>query len=600
MGTFDLSNPDAFAFQQKTKPIWDKKSGLPKFSLQGSWSDTSKSGEQNTWKNTGVSFEITAKKVPNYQVSSSGIKHQVQPKGGVQTTTGYIMKDTLEKGGAQTILGMSKQEDQFGNETRGENYANPNFYAWEDSQKEAKEKEENLDKLGVLTGGLIGNDPDPEPQVNSRGVEVGYANIKKKNAMRRELAFKRSVAGLKYGDVGTANAILSDLGRPLITVYKKRPSPNSDRYTPTYTQDPLSVINDYRTKSTINAWAESVDPEHMKVDPNRTISVVDYTTPRKTYYTTDSWRRSGGQRHTLIVHDPTYKDVLATEHEKKGDKMDYKYNKVMKKAKEKKAKYETYFNTNPEVPDHKYYGVTDQDFESHESFKQGLLTEISGRRSNQKQIIDRLKLDTQTIEQKDRSGNIIPTLQTTVGTLDTKATTLKKQIGDYDWQKNISQDSFGTDTIHGESHITNVLSSYGGKVRGGGYYGQDVGKLVKRTKLYESEMESQIKQKKDLIESTEVDETEGLVDYFNDKATKESATANKEYLTKSLKLTREEREKLEQSRKAELFHSNTEATIAYKQPTPTPSRRQYRNRRTRGGKKTRTRGGKNTLGGLVI
>jgi len=175
---------------------------------------------------------------------------------------------------------------------------------------------------------------------------------------------------------------------------------------------------------------------------------------------------------------------------------------------------------------------------------------------------------------------------------------LKDQVDEYNWQKNISQESFGTDTIQGDSHVSSVLSSYGGKVRGGAYYSQDVGKLVKRTKAYETELESQIKQKEYEIKNIELDKTDGLVDYYNETSDKEYATASKDYLSKSLTLTKKERDELERARKQQVFSENQPA----RQYTPQSSRgkpslkdvsrRQYKN--------TRTRGGKNTLGGLVI
>jgi hypothetical protein len=97
----------------------------------------------------------------------------------------------------------------------------------------------------------------------------------------------------------------------------------------------------------------------------------------------------------------------------------------------------------------------------------------------------------------------------------------------------------------------------------------------------------------------EPDKTEGLVDYYSDVRTEEETKASEDYLSKSLDLTMEERKQLEQSRKAQMFGSNAPARSAY---TPTQSRgrpslksfskRQYKNRRTRGGK--------NTFGGLVI
>ena len=174
--------------------------------------------------------------------------------------------------------------------------------------------------------------------------------------------------------------------------------------------------------------------------------------------------------------------------------MDLLYDKIIKKSKEKKTKYKTFYDTSSDVEDYNYYAVSDDDFSAFKEHKDYLLGDISYRRSNQKEIINRLKLDAKTIEQKDRSGSIIPTLESDIETLDTKSTIIKKQLGEHDWQKGISQDAFGTDTIQGESHVSGVLDSYGGKVRGGNYYAQDVGHLIKNTKEYESELKTEIKQ----------------------------------------------------------------------------------------------------------
>ena len=554
MGTFDLSNPDAFAFQQKTKPIWDKKSGLPEFSLKGNWADTSKSGGQNMWQNTGVSFTLAPKKTPNFQVSSSGIKHQVQPKGGVQTTTGYMMKETLEKGGTQTILGMSKQVDQFGNIVRGENYANPDFYAYEKSVEKANE----LDTLSSLTGGLLGkpkptsgtNKPDPEAnQTSNEDKAIMSGNVAKRNEIRRQSRRLDFIAAMgRDPTVAEANRIQAELGRGAVGYQKVYRGYSKVRFDMQYTKDPNAIIDDYNKKTIVNEWAKVIDPESAKLDPKRTVRVVDeasgYNQTR--YWTHNNRRRAVG---SYWVNTSTYKDVLVSEHSSEGDKMDMIYQKVKDASKKKKDKYETYFNPvdNSELdkkiseleeikkrgPGHtkmiphifyrtgwetgdyaksvhaanrahqvnhetqleelkqkkleksfsqfEYYAISDQTFDDYERNKQGLIVAIDDRRSNQKFVIDTIGSNIKTLDEKDRSASLIPTLESAHEELDTKATVLKKQVGDYDWQKKISQDSFGTDTIHGESHIVPVLDSYGGKIRGGNYYTQDVGKLIRKT-----------------------------------------------------------------------------------------------------------------------
>ena len=643
MGTFDLSNPDAFVFQQKTKPTWDKKSGLPEFSLKGNWADTSKSGVQNIWQNTGVSFTLAPKKTPNFQVSSSGITHQVQPKGGIQTTTGYIMKDTLEKGGAQTILGMSKQVDQFGNIVRGENYANPSFSATTSSgvQLTKKQKFDNqkqkvqniMDARGsasLLPPALRGGDVEKKFVESQRNTAHGITSaqstmssqVNKRNIQRRA---NRWVSFQEYArtdpTIAFANTIQSKLGRGKVTAYIKRRSwlmkdgvtrQYSKRYEGALTGDPDKIITDYYKKTGIINWAKEVNPGHANLD-DETVNVVDkkWTTP---YYFKGNLDQGG--KHKPGIYQQThisYKDVPVLSVGNKGDHMDLLYDKIKKENVRKKKKYETYYEplvteedkaklTEQEIHDKEFntYAYTDKDFTNMETLKQLYISEIGMRRENQEFIIDKIGSDVKTLDKKDRSDNLIPTLESAYEELDTKATVLKKQVGDYDWQKKISQDSFGTDIVHGESHIVPVLDSYGGKIRGGNYYTQDVGKLIRKTKSYETELESQIKQTKEKIKSIDVDETEELVDYYTDTTNKEYAVASEDYLSKSLKLTQEEREELERARRAQAFGSNQPATqYKIQQASGRPSLKQ-KSKSSRQYQNKRTRGGKNNLGGLVI
>ena len=91
-----------------------------------------------------------------------------------------------------------------------------------------------------------------------------------------------------------------------------------------------------------------------------------------------------------------------------------------------------------------------------------------------------------------------------------------------------------------------------------------------------------------------------MVDYYTDTTDKEYAVASEDYLSKSLKLTQEEREELERARRAQAFGSNQPAQ-QYKtqQASGRPSLKQ-KSKSSRQYKNTRTRGGQNTFGGLVI
>ena len=109
-----------------------------------------------------------------------------------------------------------------------------------------------------------------------------------------------------------------------------------------------------------------------------------------------------------------------------------------------------------------------------------------------------------------------------------------------------------------------------------------------------------LKQTKEKIKSIDVDETEELVDYYTDTTNKEYAVASEDYLSKSLKLTQEEREELERARRAQAFGSNQPATqYKIQQASGRPSLKQ-KSKSSRQYQNKRTRGGKNNLGGLVI
>jgi hypothetical protein len=351
MGTFDIT----FGYRtkiMKTEPKSSKDSGLPSFQLKGGWNDN------NEYDTRGISFDLAPKKTINKSKSSGLFKEEVQPKGGVQLSTGWFNKDVLEKGGADTIMGMSKQVDQFGNTTRGVNYANPNFYAYE----EGKRKEKEADVLYKQTDGFLGKESTssgsnkPSGNKPSQAVkDATSAGVRKRNAMRREYRWQNFELQTKHSPlVAQANTILKDLGRSPITSYKKQFGYGS-RFTMELTQDPTTVIKDYYNKKSLIEWAKDIDPEHAKIDPKRIVSVVDTSTTKSVpiYWTHNNRRRITGYRD---VTTNTYKDVLATSRPK-GETMNMLYTKVMDKSKQKKKKYETYFKTDPKVGDYQYYTI---------------------------------------------------------------------------------------------------------------------------------------------------------------------------------------------------------------------------------------------------
>ena len=587
---------------QKTKPIWSKDSGLPQFFLP-------KFSGKDKRSSIGTQFSLAPPTNPNAVIKNKGNTYEVmqraQPKGGIQTSTGYIMEDTLFKQnkfgytGLDTIAGMSEQyittTNKDGTKTdtliRGKNYANIDYpsYEYQDmkTKKAAEAAKEARDKLSLLlphlnTDGSVKSPKEPDESEGSGGPSTnhpdaedpdgdgvgnyavggtrpgGYGSSRRgkgRGSRRGQRYWNQAQAFKRNPLVHAANSIQSKLGRSQIVDSWRRVGYGNRQEQADYITPSKNIIEDYNKKTTVNTWAKTIDPEHA--------NVFNYTN--------------------------------------EGERMDLTYDKVMKKSKEKKTKYKTYYDTHADVQDYNYYAVGDEDFTAFKEHKDYLLGNISYRRSNQKEIIDRLKLDAKTIEQKDRSESIIPTLESDIDTLDTKSTVIKKQLGEHDWQKGISQDAFGTDTIQGESHVSGVLDSYGGQVRGGNYYVQDVGHLIKNTKEYESELKTEIKQHASQIESIEPDETDSLVDYFNDKSTKENAIASKDYLSKSLELTKEDRIKLERARDASAYGENQQSTRA--RPKQSRGKPNPRKRSSQGGgqyKNTRTRGGQNNLGGLVI
>jgi hypothetical protein len=247
-----------------------------------------------------------------------------------------------------------------------------------------------------------------------------------------------------------------------------------------------------------------------------------------------------------------------------------------------------------------YYTVTDEQFEGYDQFKSNMLSNINARKTNQQIIIDTLKLDRNTIEQKDRQDNLIPVLEETYGKLDKKKDILIGDIKDYNWRKKISEESFGTPTIQGKSHVSEVVGEMGHGIRQS-LWTQDVGKLIKKTKTYEEDMTKKIKEKTQSAEEIELDENDALVDYYNKKQEKEILLAEKDYTSRSLVKTKQEREELEkqyqQSAYDELHFSGPAKRYNVSQSKGRPNLRSLANRTNN---KKRTRGGKNVLGGLVI
>ena len=613
----------------KGKPVSSKNDGLPDFSVEGNWSDGS-------WQNTGISFDMigedrhqgNAKFIKDSLKGANITSDSTKPKGIMLSVDGqqrWMNQDTLVKG-TNTLVGMAEQVDAKGNVVQGKNYANPEFGRALAQQAADKQQQQHKQDLYKLTGGLLGKAPPPPKKetgnkgstgssgsssgesttnyddlVSGKGRSYGKSYSGSKASRRSKAYWNKAQAFKTDPSVRAANLIQSKLGRDPLRDSWTRFGYGNRMQQADYKKGAKNIIDNYNTKTGLINWAKTIDPEHAQVDKDEMITKT-FSTVISSEQKANVYRTKYGSRVTGYYwqHTYAYDDRTVKKYGNEGAIMDATYEKIMKKSQDNKKKYGTYYERDPEVKDYQYYTVSDTDFTSYEDYKQQLISAIGNRSTNQQYVIDTIESDTKTVEKKDRSDNIIPQLENTYTVLDDKASVLKDEVGDYDWQKKISQDQFGTDTIQGDSHIGQVLESYGGKVRGGGYYSQDVGKLVRKSKSYETALESQIKQKQDEIDKIELDKTEELTEYYTDKTDKEYGIANKLYLSKSLELTREERAELEYQRRAQGMGGNQEA-MQYR-PQTSRGRPSLKQKSKESGqyKNKRTRGGKNNLGGLVI
>jgi hypothetical protein len=631
----------------KGKPVSSKSDGLPEFSLQGGWSGDGK----NTWSNTSVSFDMMGadnRTNNNTKFKKSSLKHvnitgSSDKKGIMLSVDGvqrWMNKDTLAKG-TNTMLGMAAQVGPGGsgeisyldngeidwldpansNVVQGTNYANP-AYARSVAQEAAdKKRQEDKHTLFELTGGLLGEEKDDskgkgntssEASKGSGGGESttnlsdlvsgkgrSYGVVKKsKSTQRRERMAGEQRQWQQSALRKQADSIQAKLGRGSIGIGWHRVGYGNRMEPSNWAKTSKNVITDYYKKSGLIGWAQGINPEHAQVNPDLTMDVVA-SSKYKTIQTPVKQKSGMSYRyHVQATH--TYKTVNRKDNMTKGDTMDWIYDKVMKKAKSNKKLYSTYYTPDSEVEEYQYYSVSDDDFKSYQDYKTNLISTIDSRRANQQFVIDSIDSDTKTLDEKDKSASLIPSLEKSYMALDDKASVLKDEVGEYDWQKKISQEQFGTDTIQGDSHISHVLDSYGGQVRGGAYYSQDVGQLVKKSKSYEDSLALQIEQKQDAIDAIEVDAKEDLTEYYTDVTDKEYEIANKEYLSKSLALTKEERAELEYQRRAQGMGGGQPA-MQYKPKTSRgrPSLRQ-KSQSSSQYKNKRTRGGRDNIGGIIV
>lgn len=393
------------------KPVQDDR--LPDFEISGNF--TSKG-----YNVKDVKFDLT-----------EGIGDNVNIAYGKGSRRVNMTRSTLEKSRA-TLIGMAPQERFFWQDkivngqrvldpdtnkyvqvqvrqrVQGFNYANPDYtnaIANEKALQEAKrfygvgsvgvdkrtQFENNKKKVQAILDARVAVASLPEhlktdkiissiknkpyEQTEQEKINQANTNARLKQASRNKV--KNALANIgRDPTVGYANEIQSKLGRAPISVVVTRR--RRGRWSTSLSADPKKVIEDYHSKTALINWAKEVDPEHAQIDPERKVSVVDTSTPRRVTHT---WCHNNRCRITgySTVYDKTYKDVLATSRPE-GEKMDLLYGKIMKQSKSKKKKYSTYYETNPELEDYNYYGITDDEFDQMDEYKTALVTNIRNTR----------------------------------------------------------------------------------------------------------------------------------------------------------------------------------------------------------------------------
>jgi CRISPR/Cas system-associated protein endoribonuclease Cas2 len=355
-------------------------------------------------------------------MGSSGENLTLSYDGGKRSAN--ITKKTLEKG-AGTLMGMAprfetQQTQIIGqdgkreivsnrNQVQGFNYANPNFTnAVENNKKlqEAKsyfgigsvlvDKKTQFDnaqkkidlilnaRVGTtlpdaLKGGAVENALDPYYKTEQQEINQANTNARLKQASRNKVT--NAFASLTTNPTTAyANQIQGELGRSPITVIVTRR--RRGRWSTSLSANPADIINDYNKKQALINWAQEVDPDHAKVNPDLTMDVVassSYKTIQTPVYRTG--RNSGMDYRYHVEATHTYKTVNRKDTMNKGDTMDWIYAKVNAQAESKKKKYETYYKSDPKVGTFNYYAITDSEFDEMDKYKGDLVTSIRNTES---------------------------------------------------------------------------------------------------------------------------------------------------------------------------------------------------------------------------
>jgi hypothetical protein len=242
------------------------------------------------------------------------------------------------------------------------NYANPLY-------------ENPPEQPDMTYGGLSETSVDWQGNVKLNPTAGAQASSRLKHKSRAKVANFLENAS-KDATLSRANKILADLGRSQITTKVTRR--RRGRWSVSLTGDPKAVIQKYEEDKALIEWGKKVGG--LALDPERKVTVIDTEVARRVpqYWTHNNRRRLTGYS---TVYDRTYKEVLATSRPK-GEQMDLLVAKLNKEAGQKKERFGRLYDHDPEIPDHVYYSVTEEQFQESEKYKSDLITGINTQQTS--------------------------------------------------------------------------------------------------------------------------------------------------------------------------------------------------------------------------
>lgn len=305
------------------------------------------------------------------QAKTSKIK---PPDLSAKNLFGIEFKDSTDTAkGVRAIYApsMRNTSDQQKNDSAGlrtmagvfhGNYANPLY----DKQPE---------KRDLTYGGLSATSVDWQGNVKLNPTAGAQASSRLKHKSRAKVANFLASASTDATLI-RANEIQAELGRGKITTKVTRR--RRGRWNVSLTGDPKAVIQKYEEDKALIEWGKKVGG--LSLDPKRMVSVVDVASSKQvpTYWTHNGRRRRTGYR---TVDTSTYKDVLATSRPK-GEKMNMLIAKLNKQAGQKKERFGKLYDHDPEIPDHVYYSVTEEQFQESEDYKSDLIKGINTQKTS--------------------------------------------------------------------------------------------------------------------------------------------------------------------------------------------------------------------------